>query len=434
MSEENVKRSAARAVVAWIDSYPMVAAVAFAAVVGLMAWRTLQRLDVPGKPDTTHWAMQDFRDAVYWPAVAFLDGVNPYDTPRYQAAYPVGAEFPLYSPVALLVHSPLALLPYRVAEAVYFSLSILLVPVLALAVLRWCELDVTWGRVFALAALVQLSRPAYSNLLGGQVALPMVLGCFAALHWAKSRPWLSGLGLALTSLKPTFAVPLALMMLCRRDFRAVVMGTAIGAIGAAIGAAILIVGSSGGLPEFVQSIMSSHAAFEAEIAANPIVGTMRCDALAVVARLLDWTPGPTAKLFVPLAIWALCGAAVAKLSRIQRRADDLAGTITCLVILVSVYHLAYDGLVLILPLMAIAIARRETWRSMPVAGRVAIFAAISVPCWNYLGTYEGLHWLGIEQGQGLWAAVTAINGLSLLAALVACLLGVVSRRWLVVRD
>ena len=52
---------------------------------------------------------QDSRDAVYYPAKALFEDVNPYDPTPYFLAFPaVGQEFPLYSPAHIVIHAPLA--------------------------------------------------------------------------------------------------------------------------------------------------------------------------------------------------------------------------------------------------------------------------------------------------------------------------------------
>jgi hypothetical protein len=388
MPQSSSPKPARAALVAWFDRCPCVGIAVFAGVVGLFGFRAVELVNVPGWPDPRHWAMQDFRDAVYYPVVAFVEGVNPYDTPRYRAAYPVGAEFPPYSPLALLVHLPFGLLPYTAAEAVYFAWCVAMMVLLAYVVLRFCGLGVTTGRVFALAALVQLTRPGYANLLVGQVTLHVVLGSLVALHFAKCRPWIAGLGLGLATLKPTFGVPLGLLMLCRRNVRAVAWGTAFGAVGAMVAGAILA-GRCGGLSAVLAAIPQSYSAFALDSAASPVTGTMRCDAMAVLARLLSWDPGPGAQLGVAVVLWAVCGAALARLSRGGGcRGDDLSGAIVSLAVLVSVYHLAYDALLLALPLVAVAAARCEPWSAVPTRLRAVLVAAVALPCLNY--TLRGL--------------------------------------------
>ncbi len=103
----------------------LVAVLAFAGVAAWLTHSTWQNI-TPSRQDVGF--QTDFRDAVYYPAVAFTDGVNPYDPDRYYRSYPVGQEFPLYSPVHLVVHLPLALLSLASARAAYFGLNLALDP------------------------------------------------------------------------------------------------------------------------------------------------------------------------------------------------------------------------------------------------------------------------------------------------------------------
>src|SRR5262245_26744521 len=70
----------------------VLAAGAFLVVAALLLVRALTLLNVPGHPTHHGWALQDFRDAIYYPVVAFLAGHNPYDVQGYFAHYPVGQE------------------------------------------------------------------------------------------------------------------------------------------------------------------------------------------------------------------------------------------------------------------------------------------------------------------------------------------------------
>src|SRR5262249_26430170 len=68
----------------------LAAAGALLVVLGILVHRAVPRINVPGKIDPARWVLQDFRDAVYYPVVAFLDGRNPYDQTAQAEAYPVG--------------------------------------------------------------------------------------------------------------------------------------------------------------------------------------------------------------------------------------------------------------------------------------------------------------------------------------------------------
>ena len=55
------------------------AGVALTGVLIVLALRAEPRINVPGRIEPSRWVLQDFRDAVYYPVVAFLDGRNPND-------------------------------------------------------------------------------------------------------------------------------------------------------------------------------------------------------------------------------------------------------------------------------------------------------------------------------------------------------------------
>src|SRR5437762_3153148 len=84
------------------DALGIAALLATAALVG---WYCHAHLIQPETPhDPTHAAQADFRDVMYYPTRAVAAGVNPYDSTAsnpdsYLNRYPVGNNFPLYSPL-----------------------------------------------------------------------------------------------------------------------------------------------------------------------------------------------------------------------------------------------------------------------------------------------------------------------------------------------
>ena len=62
--------------------------------------------------------------------------MNPYAVEAYYRHYPVGQEFPLYTPIHLVLHSPLLLFSFPVARAVAFGWNLALVLGYAAVVLR----------------------------------------------------------------------------------------------------------------------------------------------------------------------------------------------------------------------------------------------------------------------------------------------------------
>src|SRR6476661_1160545 len=94
----------------------MLGVTALLAAAALVGWHCYARMILPETPqDPNHTAAADFRDVMYYPTRAVLAGVNPYDTSAnnpnsYSSQFPVGNNFPLYSPLIFLPALPLAVL------------------------------------------------------------------------------------------------------------------------------------------------------------------------------------------------------------------------------------------------------------------------------------------------------------------------------------
>jgi len=110
--------------VAWL------AAAAFVLGVAATAYRTIRQYQVPGPFDPAAQGMCDFHNGIYFPTRALLRGISPYGN-EYATSYPVARQIPFFSPGILVLHAPLAVLPLRVAEILYFA--IMLAMVLAIA-------------------------------------------------------------------------------------------------------------------------------------------------------------------------------------------------------------------------------------------------------------------------------------------------------------
>ena len=283
---------------------PVFAIGAFASVVLLSAYRTTRLLIVAGQPGAPGWGLVDFRDAVYYPVVSFLEGNNPYASASYMATYPVGNQFPLYLPVTLLLHLPFGLLPFKVAEVVYFLTTVALMPVLAYLTLRSCRRDATLAAVFGLAFLILFSAPGQWNIFLGQCTAPVVVGTYAALYYARRRPWLSAISVAVASFKPTSGVPLGLLMLARGDVAPVLGGAA---LSAGLSAAItgVLVRNSGGLTPFLASLAESYHSFGADPIVDPATSPYRVDVAGFVGRLLGRSLGTTVEITIFIFVLGL---------------------------------------------------------------------------------------------------------------------------------
>ncbi len=302
----------------------------------------------------------DFQNTTYYPVLAFLEGVNPYDYQQYISNYPVDASFPIYSPLTLLLHLPFGMLSFGAANTLYFLYNAVLMVVLAWLILHVSELGKTLASVFLLAILIVLSRPGWMVLLCGQIICEVTIGTIVALHYSRTRPLLSGFGLALACLKPTFGIPLAALMIFRRDYRSVVVGICVSIFGA-VSAIILIEGSFSGIVDFFAIIWNQHVGSDNLLGLPSPSYFMRIDTLSVVSRLLAWDPGTSTMIAVFIVFVISVGAVV----RRGGSTDDVSGannpvaTLIATTMMCSIYHMEYDALILFLPLVSLVFSIGE---------------------------------------------------------------------------
>ncbi len=380
---------------------PWLAVLAFVAVAALVGMRTIRNLEIPGQPDLPRYGMQDFRDGFYYPMRAFLDGRNPYSPSTLARHYPTSSIFPLYSPITFTLHLPYGFMTIRTAELVHFLLSALWILGVAFLTLRLAELRPSVAAVFAIAAVVVASRPGHSTLYTGQCAAYLVFATYAALRYARSRPWIAALAFAVASLKPTFGVPLAIVLLAMGAGRAVALGSMIALALAAL-PAWLVVQAAGGVRPFLRSIQENSEVWRNLPDASGATGVYSIDAIAFVDRL--WNIPPAVEVIGTLLLLGLGTYAVARTA--SRGALLLAECLACFTILISLHHQAYDAVLLALP--ATALVSGRLLPSAHPALRWGLLALLAVPAFNYLGTYQAIAALGLT-GTGR-LAVTSASG------------------------
>jgi hypothetical protein len=395
-------------------SRPWVTAVAvlmFLAAVYAVGNRTRNRFVVPGDPGAAAWGMLDFRDAVYYPVVALLDGNNPYDPTAYRSTYPVGDVFALYTPMTLLVHLPFGLLPFVPSAVAYFFVSVALMVWLAHLALRMCGFGSSTAAVLALASAMVISQPGQWNLFLGQCGALVALAACGALHLARRRPWFAGLCLSIAAIKPTTGVPLALLMLARREHLAVLVGLASAVLVGGIPLMIIVHGA-GGIGAFLSSMSGAYAGFLANPAAAAATSPYRVDLAALVSRLIGWSVSLDTELVIMLAVLAV---SAMTLRHIARRNDDdarlLSSSLVCVAVLVCVYHPSNEALLLALPI--VMMARRclaEGVGASPLDW--LLLGAAVIPAANYLtlGSVVGR----MQPGGAMWLTATSLSGFALL--------------------
>ena len=374
----------------------------------------------------------DFRDAVYYPVVALRDHVNPYDADTYFRLYPVGQEFPLYTPVHLLLHLPLLAFSLSTARAIDLGWNLVLVIGLAAAALRLAGHRLAWAPVFALGTLVLLSDPGKFDLRTGQPTLIIVIGAYLA--WSarasdaepaappplrRAVPIALGvIALAIVWSKPTFAIPLTVLLLVRGQRRVALLGTA---LGGALSATVLprLVDAAGGVSGLVQSWQDS-ARITSQSAQSRLGSGLRIDAANTFVRVTRIHPSELVGALGGLALLAGGAWAIRRLHRCDPDGDheELTLTLGCLLILTCLYHVPYDELLLIGPMVLLARPAPQRAIAWPRRTRVAVFVLLLIPLVDPLG------WSPVNAALGTsgfeWMLGPTMLSLDILVALGLC--------------
>ena len=377
---------------------PVWAVAAVLAFVGVVCWLSVTTWDQLSTSRLDIGLLTDFRDAVYYPVVALRDGINPYSVDAYYRHYPVGQEFPLYTPLFLLLNSPLLLFSFPTARAVAFGWNIALVLGYGVAILGLLGARRRVASLFGLATLIVLSDPGRFDLRTGQPTLLIAIGVLAALRAVESEallarvgpgralPFLAGVaGLTIVWIKPTFAIPLVAVLLARTRLRLVAIGTA---VALALSAVVLpfLVDAAGGIGHLVDSWRES-ARITSQSGQSRLGTSLRIDIGNTFVRISKIHISETVAMLMGLALLAAGVWLVARLHQRDpgRDCDELTMTLVCLLILTSAYHVPYDYLLLVGPvalLLRPAVPREIPW---PHRARGAVAVLLLIPLVDPLG-------------------------------------------------
>ncbi|MCC6509456.1 MAG: DUF2029 domain-containing protein [Pirellulaceae bacterium] len=359
-------------------------AVLIVAAISLSAARSIWRYDAPeiAEFDRSRQGQFDFHNGVYFPARAFIDGVSPYGD-SFSQQYPVTRPLPLMSPLLLVLHAPLAMLPVRAAECLYFTFNVGLLMVIAWLGVHWlanAQQRITWFLIALL--LITASRAGHTTLFTGYLTPLMVVGTLLAVSFSKSNPWLAAMGVALTSCKPTYAIPLFLLLLARGDGRAAWRGLGMSIVCAVVAVGrLLLVATPTQLWADIQHGQSAHMSDSYEL---PINTWTRIDSLALVAKWAQWAPGEVTHLVVMTLLLPLPALALWRVQFIRdsQYAAGLSSGLIAVSILSTLYHHVYDALLLFPIACGLWLGEPSTLRGTRTI-RMIVAALLLMVAWNY---------------------------------------------------
>lgn len=396
-------------------------AIGILGLVGLSGARVYFDYSTPSTEyDWSSRGHSDFHNGTYFPSIAFRDRVNPYSL-EVMERYPVAAPSRPCPPITFISHLPFTLLELPAGDVVYFFYNVSL-----LLLLAYFAVVATGGRFhliawLAVCCVLLVSRPGHITLFTGYSTLELVLGTLMALHFGKTRPWLSALGMLIASGKPTYILPLIVLMLARKNYRATIIGIVLCIVFGVGGLAWLA--TDDGFSGVVSGIMEGQAEFHADETEFPINTWTRVDVLGMFAKTINWIPDDKMYLAGMLILLVVPCIVVHQITNREKDpgAAGLTSCISLITMLIVIYHHSYDCLLVVVPWVGLTFFQSKILPEIASKWKTILALLLTVPLLNYLSTESARNILGFDQHQFVWQLITMINGVCLLAALLVLL-------------
>lgn len=378
----------------------------------LRAWTDLDDQDITG---------------LYAAARSWLGGLDPYDGQVLEdvseaAGMRLGPAWSLHPPTTFVLLSPLAALPWPLAEKLVVIVNVLLqLASIAMAMsVTGLRLRQPRGLLFVCFALAL--APFHTAMSEGQLTIAVVaLVVGSLLAQQHDRPVASGLCVALAAaLKPQMGLIFLLLLLLRGRWKA--LGTA--GVALAVMAAVAVGRLAAAGVDWMPTLLSNLARSGFGDASSAT--TQRLNLQALLNALLA---GQDA-LLIDLMTYAVGAAAIAILfvalrHRLDPEAELLLYAGCSVVTLLMVYNRSYGATLLILPLAwALAPFRpRALWReALALALATAVFLVPGAAALARVRLPGALAW-----ASPWWPVVQLHQSIALLVILVSLLLAATRR-------
>lgn len=225
----------------------------------------------------------------------------------------------------------------------------------------------------------------------------------------------------LASGKPTYILPLTILMICRRDFKAVAIGLVLCVVFGAIGVGWLASDSS--LAKVIKGVREGQTAFNDDPNEYPVNTWTRLDTVGVVSKIMAWKPDNKTYLAAMLILLIVPGIAVWRISPSESNTGGtgLSAMIVCLALLIAIYHNSYDCLLVIAAWVGVTFFGRNVCPELKPIEQGAVAVLLAIPAVNYFSTLRFRDLFGLDNQSIQWNAITSINGVCLLLTLLILL-------------
>jgi hypothetical protein len=365
--------------------------------------------------DWSATGLSDFH-SMYTYTKAFRRGLSPYESHESEDLVMSRPSAP-FSPLVFFILWPLSMLPMGVADVFLCLANLAMIGWIARQVFTYGGVKFHRGWWLAVFGFLVLSRAGHITLYTGYITPLLVIGTLMAFQYGKRTPWLSGVGIMLTSIKPTYILPLLIILAFRRNYKAAAFGVVFSGLVAFAGITWLAADSS--YSAVLDTIRHGQDAFREDASEFPINTWTRIDLVGMFAKVIDWNPDKNIYLAAMLVLLIPPGLVIRKIALTEHNssATGLSAFIGMLALLVGIYHHSYDCLLLAVPWLAMLLFGRQTLANVPRWHQLTIGLLLFIPAINYVSTLAGRNLLKLEQLSLAWQSITLINGVCLALSL-----------------
>ncbi len=364
------------------------------------------------------WAARGLSDfhSIYTYSKAFRRGLSPYESHEAEDLLMSRPSAP-FSPLIFFIMWPLSMLPMHVADVILCMANLAMIGWIARQVFTYASVNVHRGWWLAVFGFLVFSRAGHITLYTGYITPLLAIGTLMAFEYGKKSPWLSGIGILLASVKPTYVIPLLIILAFRRNYKAAAIGVLFSVAVAFAGLTWMALDSS--YSHVLDTIQHGQDAFRDDVTESPINTWTRIDLVGMFAKVIDWNPGKNVYLVTMAILLIPPGLVIRKIALDEHNssATGLSAFIGILALLVGIYHHAYDCLLFSVPWLAMVLFGQQTLATLTRWQRITIGFLLFIPAVNYVATLAGRNLLKLEQYSFTWQAITMINGVCLTLSL-----------------